>query len=115
MLRYTLGFALTFMAAVSAVAVANYTVDADGLYRTRAEIEEFVKTYVERLTLGERGLVLAAQERSIKLELARRSAADCVVTGSSHEMQLDRERAPQIFGACKAVVNLAVPRGGVED
>ena len=115
MLRYATSFALAFFAAVAAVAAVNYGVDADGIYRARAAIDEFTRTYVERLIRSENGLVAAGDVRAIKLELARRTTADCTVTGSSREMELDAKSAPQIFGACRAVVNLAVPAGTFED
>jgi len=115
MLRYATSFALAFVAAVTSVAAVNYSVDADGIYRTRAEIDEFARTYVDHLIRSENGLLAAGDMRAIKLELARRTVADCTVTGSSREMELDAEAAPQIFGACRAVANLAVPAGTFED
>jgi hypothetical protein len=115
MLRYTVSFASSFIAAVAAVAAVNYAIDADELYHKRTEIGGFAWDYVERLLRSADGLVLVAHDRSIKLELARRSGADCVVIGSSREMQLDLNSAPQMFGACKAVVNLAVLGAGFED
>jgi hypothetical protein len=115
MLRYSVSFAASFIASVGAVAVANFAIDADGLYREPAQFGEFARAYVDELTRGTDGLVLVPRERSIKLELARRGTADCVVTGSSHEMQLDLRSAPQIFDGCRAVVNLAIRGGGFED
>jgi hypothetical protein len=115
MLRYSMSFAVSFIAAVAAVAVANFAIDADGLYHEPAQFGEFTRAYVDQLLRSTDGLVLIRRERSIKLELAHRGTADCMVTGSSHEMQLDLRSAPQIFDGCRSVVNLAVMGGGFED
>src|SRR3989442_14951750 len=115
MLRYGVSFVLTFVTVITTVPAANYIVDADGIYRTRTELAGFARAYVERLTRSDKGLVAVLGGRSIKLELARRSTADCMVLGSSREMELDTESAPQLFGACGSVINLAVPAGSFED
>jgi hypothetical protein len=115
MRRYALSLALGFIASMAAVAATNYAIDAEGLFREPDDFGQLVRSYVGRLMRSPGGLVLVPGDRTIKLELARRSTADCIVTGSSHEMELDLASAPQMFAGCRAVVNLAVLAGGFED
>jgi hypothetical protein len=115
MRRYALSLVSAFMAAVVAVAATNYAIDAEGLYGEPEDFGQFVRSYVGRLMYSPEGLVLVPRHRSIKLELARRSSADCIVTGSSREVQLDLMSAPQLFAGCRAVVNLAMLGGSFED
>jgi hypothetical protein len=115
MRHYSACLALSFIVTVATVAAANFAIDAEGILRKPADLGDVVRAYVGRLIDRPNGLVLTGRERGIKLELARRTDADCLVTGSSHEMQLDLASAPQMFEGCRAVANLAVLSGSFED
>jgi len=110
-----MSFFLTFLATLALVATTNYAIDANEIYRAHDAQVPLVRSFVQRLLASETGLAFVPQERSVKLELARQSAADCVVLGSSHEIQLGFGSAPSIFDTCTAVVNLAVSGGSFED
>ncbi|HMK91063.1 MAG TPA: hypothetical protein VK446_15690 [Methylocystis sp.] len=108
-----LGAALATLVLAAGV---NYFVDSGGDFLVESgEGQRLVEGYVEKLRAEPRGLVLPDQDRLIKIELARRSAADCFVIGSSHAFQFDAETAPNIFQGCREVANLAAPAGGFED
>lgn len=114
--RYFTSLAATFLSAVAVVALLNVAVDANGVYRTEdASSRQFIADYVTRLRSSPDGLVYIAAERHAKVELARQSSADCYVQGSSHVMQIDAVTAPQLFGHCRAVVNLGVSGSSFED
>jgi hypothetical protein len=103
---YVLSFALCFLVIVGSVAAVNYGVDVNGVYQPQDS--NIVRAYVAKLRTSPDGLVFVplAWERNVKIELARQGTADCYVWGSSRVMQVDKPTAPQVLGACGAVMNL---------
>jgi hypothetical protein len=116
MRAYALSAALSFTVFVGLVVAMNFGIDANGIYRPQnLEMARAVSNYVARLRASDAGLLFVAPERSVKIELARQTAADCFVIGSSRAMQIDELTAPQIFSRCKRSANLAVSGGAFED
>lgn len=104
------------LATLITAAGVNFLVDCGAVFLVRhAAGSQLVESFVSRLRADASGLVTPDQTRLIKLELARRSAADCFVIGSSHVYQFDAETAPRLFAGCRGVANLSVPAGGFED
>ncbi|QGM46676.1 hypothetical protein [Methylocystis heyeri] len=104
------------LATLIAAAWVNFSVDCGAVFLVRrATGSQLVESFVSRLRVNASGLVTPDQTRLIKLELARRSEADCFVIGSSHVYQFDAETAPGLFAGCREVTNLSVPAGGFED
>lgn len=107
------GFALT----LGAVAAFNAKLDTAGLYlRHVDDVPALAGAYAERLLRASdgEGLVAWSAEREVKLELARRADADCYVLGSSHVVSIRRDGLTDA-GTCRALVNLGVSGGSIED
>src|SRR5215510_3137802 len=116
MRSYALSAVLSFALIVGLVVATNLAIDVNGIYRPHnLEMARAVSDYVAQLRASEAGLLFVAPERSIKIELARQTDADCLVVGSSRAMQIDDQTAPQIFPDCKRTANLAVSGGTFED
>lgn len=103
-----------FAATMGFAAAVNYAVDVQGVYH-QEKLKAFYEDYARRLIASPHGLVALPTERSVKVDLARLSDADCFVTGSSHAMQVDNATMPRLASTCRKTVNLAVSGGSYED
>jgi hypothetical protein len=112
--RYLFVLLGTAVLVVSAGATVNFVVDLQALYGGHNDTSYYDK-YARELLNSRFGLVGARYERSIKLRLAQLSDADCYVTGSSREMQIDLDTMPSLASNCRKITNLAVSRGAFED
>ena len=103
---YIVSFALCFLVITGAVAAVNYGIMLTGSIsrRTRTLFALTLPNCGRARTVW--SLFLWQWERNVKIELARQSTADCYVWGSSRVMQVDKPTAPQVLGACGAVINL---------
>jgi hypothetical protein len=113
-------FFATFVAAsaffLAGVAATNFAIDAAGaFFPWQKSRQNAVAAYVDQLQASTEGLVRMAPDWPIKLELATRSKADCVVIGSSHVMPLNHSRVPLLAERCHQVVNLGVTGGSFEE
>jgi hypothetical protein len=116
MRSYGLSMALGFAAMLAVVVASNFVIDMNGVYRRHDKaMAQAASDYVAKLRASAQGLLFAAPERSVKIELARQGTADCAVIGSSRAMQFDRETAPNLFRDCHDVENLTVSSGAFED
>ena len=105
---------LAALTTLAAAAFINFYIDAGGVFQTTEERKTFAQSYVDKLlAIGE--MPYQGRERSIKLALAAKGGSDCIVWGSSKEMELSPTTAPRVFGQCKSFANLAVSGGGFED
>ena len=112
--RYLLICLGAALAVVCAGAVVNYVVDVRQIY-VGSGGASYYDRYAQQLVQSKYGLVGNSFPRPIKLRLAELSDADCYVTGSSREMQIDIETMPALGKVCRKVTNLAVSRGAFED
>lgn len=99
---------------LAAGALVNFLVEVRGVYRN-IKFEFSYDDYARRLLESSYGLVVVVPERSVKLRMAELANSDCLVMGSSHEMQIDLETMPLLREKCRQVVNLAVSGGTFED
>ena len=114
--RYALGYIIGAAGFLVVVAVGNFVFDAAGIFHLSSPgFRTFVKSYVARLRRSEMGLFYVPYERSVKMELARTSAANCFVTGSSRHMSIGKNDIPQVGKTCSAITNVAVSGGTFED
>lgn len=107
------GYIVSLALIVGIITVANFTIDISGVYHDNAE---FSQLYARKLMETPSGLVKPpGSERKIKSELIKLKAADCYVTGSSHEMEINLGSMPALRKYCTSVLNLAVSGGSYED
>lgn len=113
--KFMIALAVTCASALAAVAAINYSVDVNGVYSSEADYWAHVNRYVDALLQSEHGLAYIPFDRGVKFELARRTAADCYVLGSSHEIQINARRFPLLGERCRQIINLGVSGGVYED
>lgn len=108
---------VTVVIVLSATASVNYFVDVQDVYGRRNEVLlAYYRDYVRQLIPSEHPLTYILHERAMKQELARQTASDCYVFGSSHEMRVNIYTYPVTRQlGCKEVINLAVSAGTYED
>ncbi|MBV8654046.1 MAG: hypothetical protein JO255_21485, partial [Alphaproteobacteria bacterium] len=98
------------------VAGINYAVDVNSVYHASdLRRQHFAAAYVKRLTDSRYGLASIPYERAVKLELARTAPADCFVLGSSRMLAVNMRTMPLLGEHCRAIANLAMTDGGLED
>jgi hypothetical protein len=114
---YFSAFIATIALALSATAAVNYFVDVQDVYGRRNEILlSYYRNYVRHLIPSRQPLTYILHERAMKQELARQTASDCYVFGSSHELRVNIATYPVARQlGCKEIVNLAVSAGSYED
>jgi len=116
MRTYVFRLALACIVVSCAAAGINFFIDSKSNFALSGEAgARVVERYVAKLRESATGLVMVEQDRLVKAELARQSADDCYVIGSSHLFQFDATTAPRVFEGCRSVANLAVSAGGFED
>jgi hypothetical protein len=109
--RYLWGLSLTIVPVLTAAALFNALVDPARIYLKRTLN---AGDFVNRLEAGYTGQY-NVNERDLKVELAKRSTADCVVIGSSHVYQFTPIFLKQGDRRCKTWLNLSVPAASLED
>lgn len=114
-IRFALAWALTTLAGLGAVGAINVSVDVQDVYfRDTVARQAFAEDYAERLSRTPESLPSLLELRLVKLELARRSKADCIVIGSSRVMEMRRVNF-QLLQTCGEITNLGVSGAGYED
>lgn len=115
-MHFLAAFALVLSVLLAPVVAVNLAVDVTGVYRSDSAQElARARVYAQRLIASPGGLLWEPRERAVKIELARLSEANCYVTGSSREMQIDQTTVPALSPLCPTLVNVGTSGAGIED
>lgn len=109
--RYLWMLTLMLVPVLGSIALFNALVDPARIYLKRALN---AGDFVNRLEAGYTGQY-NINERDLKVELAKRSRADCVVLGSSHVYQFTPTFLKRGDSRCQSWLNLSVPAASLED
>jgi hypothetical protein len=108
---YLWSLAATLFPVLGSLALFNALVDPARIYLKRALN---AGDFVNRLEAGYTGQY-NINERDLKVELAKRTTADCVVLGSSHVYQFTPTFLKRGDSRCQTWLNLSVPAASLED
>lgn len=113
---FLLGFFALLLIVLAPIVSVNVLIDVTGVYRRNHATELLLaRDYAKRLIASRGGLLWEPRERAVKIEFARQSEANCYVTGSSREMQIDRHTVPELEQWCPTLANLGTSGAGIED
>ncbi len=114
-LNYYTGQLLGVLLVLMSIAVINSTIDFRDLYSIK-DTQGFVAEYTDYILNNNVPVPRATSlERQFKLDLLKKTKADCYVIGSSRVMPIDLETVTTLKDRCTSVINLWVPAAGYED
>lgn len=115
-MHFIVAFAALLIAILAPIVAVNLSVDVTGVYSSNKANElALARTYAEALINSPGGLLWEPRERAVKIEYAKLSTADCFVTGSSREMQIDPTTLPALAPLCPTLANVSTSGAGIED